>query len=82
MAFGEASSAEPSHRPKEDPVTLPEPHGGTLVDLVVDADRADQLKHEARDLPSWTLTPRQLCDLELLANGAFSPLTGFLGRAV
>ncbi len=57
------------------------PHGGRLVDLVVPPDRADELRRESRDWPSWDLTPRQVCDLELLANGSFSPLTGFLDRA-
>ena len=57
------------------------PHGGTLVDLLVDADRAERLKTESRDFPSLTLSQRQLCDLELLMNGAFSPLTGFMGQA-
>ncbi|HXG46803.1 MAG TPA: bifunctional sulfate adenylyltransferase/adenylylsulfate kinase [Methylomirabilota bacterium] len=54
------------------------PHGGTLVNLIVSQPRAAELKQASRDWPSWDLTPRQLCDLELLLNGGFSPLTGFL----
>jgi sulfate adenylyltransferase len=57
------------------------PHGGELVDLVVDDARAEELKNASRDWPSWDLTERQLCDIELLMNGSFSPLTGFLGKA-
>jgi sulfate adenylyltransferase len=57
------------------------PHGGTLVDLLVSDERADELKAASRDWPSWDLTPRQICDLELLLCGAFSPLRGFMGRA-
>ncbi|MCW2505284.1 MAG: sat cysC [Actinomycetia bacterium] len=60
---------------------LVRPHGEVLVDLVVAADRADELRKLALDQPSWVLTPRQLCDLELLGTGAFSPLRGFLGSA-
>ena len=59
---------------------LTTPHGGELVDLIVDSPRAAELKEQSRDWPSWDLTERQLCDLELLINGAFSPLRGFLGR--
>jgi len=50
-------------------------------DLMVDADRAATLQEQSRDWPSWSLTPRQLCDLELLTCGAFAPLGGFLDRA-
>jgi sulfate adenylyltransferase len=57
------------------------PHGGKLIDLLVPAERAAELRAESRHWPSWDLTPRQLCDLELLLNGAFSPLEGFLRRA-
>jgi sulfate adenylyltransferase len=55
-------------------------HGGTLIDLYAPADRSADLKAESRDWPSWDLTPRQQCDLELLMNGGFSPLTGFMRR--
>src|SRR6476620_2450550 len=57
------------------------PHGGALVDLLAAGERRAELKAASRDWPSWDLTPRQLCDLELLLNGGFSPLRGFMNRA-
>ncbi len=58
-----------------------EPHGGELKELYLGESAADEERERARELASWDLTQRQLCDLELLLNGAFSPLDGFQTRA-
>jgi len=56
------------------------PHGGTLINLLVDEDKRGELRAASKGWPSWELTTRQLCDVELLINGAFSPLQGFMGQ--
>ncbi len=60
---------------------LIQPHGGKLVNRIVDADKAAKLKAAAAGLPKITLSAKQACDLEMIAIGAFSPLTGFAGKA-
>ena len=57
------------------------PHGGKLINLILNREQAADTKAESRDFPSWDLTPRQICDLEMLLNGGFSPLTGFMNKA-
>ena len=58
-----------------------EPHGGELKDLYLGPAEVEAAKRASRGYKSWDLSERQLCDLELLLNGAFSPLDGFLRRA-
>jgi len=55
-------------------------HGGKLVDLVAPPERIRELKAHSCQWPSWDLTARQICDLELLLSGGFSPLTGFMNQ--
>ncbi|MEP3346486.1 MAG: bifunctional sulfate adenylyltransferase/adenylylsulfate kinase [Litoreibacter sp.] len=52
-----------------------------IPELYVSYDSAQKMKMEAAELTSWDLTPRQICDLELLMNGGFNPLKGFLSEA-
>ena len=57
------------------------PYGGKLVDLVATGSERDELLGRAPALPSIKISMRNLCDLELLATGAFSPLDRFMGKA-
>ena len=73
LAQADASSTEP-----EDDNRLIAPHGGVLKELYLPPAEADRLKQRSTGLPGVDLDTRQLCDLELLLSGAFSPLEGFL----
>lgn len=57
------------------------PHGGRLVDRQVEGPRAVELAGESASLPSIGINEREACDLEMIGNGAMSPLEGFMGRA-
>jgi sulfate adenylyltransferase len=56
------------------------PHGGTLVDLLLPEEEAQRTAEEAEHLPKISVSKRELSDLEMLAVGALSPLTGFMGE--
>src|SRR5437867_11410945 len=60
---------------------LIDPYGGKLVNLVVEGKEREELLVRAPKLSSIKITMRNLCDLELLATGGFSPLTTFMGKA-
>ena len=56
------------------------PHGGTLVDLILDREGGQRAAEEAEHLPKVSIGTRELSDLEMMAVGALSPLTGFMGE--
>lgn len=60
--------------------TLIAPHGGKLITNLAGADEQAELRQLARNIPQIEIGSRQLADLEMLANGAYSPLTGFFTR--
>jgi sulfate adenylyltransferase len=60
---------------------LVSPHGGVLVDRIAAPAEVDALRQRASTLPALILDAREIADLELIATGAASPLTGFLGSA-
>jgi sulfate adenylyltransferase len=62
-------------------MSLITPHGGKLVNRVLEAQAAQSATAAAGSFKSVTLSPREQFDLEMIAIGAFSPLTGFMGQA-
>ena len=60
--------------------SLINPHGGELYNLFVSEERKKELKSLLMNYESWSLTDRQICDLELILNGGFSPMKGFLNK--
>jgi sulfate adenylyltransferase len=71
------SATDASPAIDNDPIA---PHGGTLVDLRVSGAQAEPLEREAAGYPSVVVNAREVSDLEMLAVGALSPLTGFQGE--
>jgi sulfate adenylyltransferase len=57
------------------------PYGGKLVDLCVSGEERQELLEKSKNLPSIQISARSMCDLELLASGAFSPLDRFMNKS-
>ena len=57
------------------------PYGGALVDLLLKGEARENLLKDSLNLPSFQISERAICDLELLATGAFSPLDRFMNEA-
>src|SRR5258708_24292255 len=63
------------------PIVQIPPHAGTLVNRTLSGDALKAATERADHLPQAVLTEQSLADLEMIANGALSPLTGFMGQA-
>ena len=60
--------------------TIIKPHGGKLCSHIPDKEYLSEIKTDILQLKSWALTDRQLCDIELILNGGFSPVDGFMNQ--
>ncbi len=58
--------------------TLIQPHGGNLIDRYLTGSKCEFVSSAARSLPKFPLSDRNLADLECIATGVYSPLTGFV----
>jgi len=74
----ELTGSTSGHYPPSTRTTLMQSNLAPIPELFVSYDSAQKLKADAAELTSWDLSPRQICDLELLMNGGFNPLKGFL----
>ena len=81
MKISASGSCQELPRSKAGSNGLIAPHGGQLQILIVNSGRRRELLADSRNWLSWSLTQRQTCDLELILNGGFSPLKGFMTRA-
>ena len=57
------------------------PHGGTLVNQVLEGAARQEAQEKASALPHIVLAPENVSDVEMIAVGALSPLTGFMCKA-
>ena len=57
-----------------------EPHGGTLINRIVDGETKNKLEQKARGLEQITINSREISDLEMIATGGLSPLEGFMSK--
>ncbi len=76
----ELTGSASGYGPISNRTNLMENNLAPIPELYVSYDSAQKMKMDAADLTSHDLTPRQICDLELLMNGGFNPLKGFLGE--
>lgn len=74
------STTQRAFRTEHPPNSGSSPHGGELVDRYCNEREAAQWQGRAKDLPSQLLNERELSDVEMIANGAYSPLTGFMNQ--
>jgi sulfate adenylyltransferase len=68
-------------QPQKTDSILITPYGGKLVNLLVEGEERDALLSQANRYPSVQISARELCDLELLATGGFSPLDRYMCQA-